>query len=37
MEPPVSSPSEVAHNPAVVAVPEPLLNVPGFCLSYIST
>ncbi len=29
MEPPVSSPREVAHRKAAVAAPEPLLEVPG--------
>ena len=29
MEPPVSSPKEVAHRKAAVAAPEPLLEVPG--------
>ena len=30
MEPPVSSPRDVAHRNAAVAAPEPLLDVPGF-------
>ena len=30
MEPPVSSPKEVAQRQAAVAAPEPLLEVPGF-------
>ena len=30
MEPPVSSPKEVAQRKAAVAAPEPLLDVPGF-------
>ena len=29
MDPPVSSPREVAHRKAAVAAPEPLLEVPG--------
>jgi hypothetical protein len=30
MDPPVSSPREVAHKKAAVAAPDPLLDVPGF-------
>ena len=34
MEPPVSDPKEAMHNPALVADPDPELELPGRCSKF---